>query len=50
LSNSSTEEEVKAIEANYNMDAEQIIADQRYDFVTKPSKAIAAPKKKCRNR
>jgi ferrous iron transport protein B len=24
----------KAIEANYNMDAEQIIADQRYDFVT----------------
>jgi ferrous iron transport protein B len=34
LSNSSTEDEVRAIEANYNMDAEQIIADQRYDFVT----------------
>lgn len=34
LSNNSTEEEVRAIEANYNMDAEQIIADQRYDFVT----------------
>jgi ferrous iron transport protein B len=35
LSNSSTEDEVKAIETNYEMDAEQIIADQRYDFVTK---------------
>jgi ferrous iron transport protein B len=35
LSNSSTEDEVKAIETNYGMDAEQIIADQRYDFVTK---------------
>ncbi len=35
LSNSSTESEVKAIETTYDMDAEQIIADQRYDFVTK---------------
>jgi ferrous iron transport protein B len=35
LSNTSTEDEVKAIEAAYGMDAEQIIADQRYDFVTK---------------
>jgi ferrous iron transport protein B len=35
LSNSSTEDEVKAIETTYGMDAEQIIADQRYDFVTK---------------
>jgi ferrous iron transport protein B len=35
LTNSSTEDEVKAIETNYGMDAEQIIADQRYDFVTK---------------
>jgi ferrous iron transport protein B len=35
LSNSSTEDEVKAIETTYEMDAEQIIADQRYDFVTK---------------
>jgi len=34
LTNSSTEDEVRSIEANYNMDAEQIIADQRYDFVT----------------
>jgi ferrous iron transport protein B len=34
LSNSSTEEEVQAIERKYGMDAEQIIADQRYDFVT----------------
>ena len=34
LTNSSTEDEVRAIEANYNMDVEQIIADQRYDFVT----------------
>jgi ferrous iron transport protein B len=35
LTNSATEDEVKAIETNYGMDAEQIIADQRYDFVTK---------------
>ncbi|MCH4228156.1 MAG: ferrous iron transport protein B [Bacilli bacterium] len=35
LSNSSTENEVKEIESKYQMDAEQIIADQRYDFVTK---------------
>lgn len=35
LTNSSTEDEVKAIETSYEMDAEQIIADQRYDFVTK---------------
>lgn len=35
LTNSSTEDEVKAIETAYGMDAEQIIADQRYDFVTK---------------
>jgi len=34
LSNSSTEDEVKAIEKEYGMDAEQIIADERYDFVT----------------
>jgi ferrous iron transport protein B len=35
LTNAATEKEVKAIEMNYGMDAEQIIADQRYDFVTK---------------
>lgn len=35
LTNSSTEDEVKSIETIYGMDAEQIIADQRYDFVTK---------------
>jgi ferrous iron transport protein B len=34
LTNTSTEEEVRKIEADYGMDAEQIIADQRYDFVT----------------
>ena len=35
LTNTSTEQEVRGIEAQYGMDAEQIIADQRYDFVTK---------------
>lgn len=35
LDNTSTENEIKAIEASYEMDSEQIIADQRYDFVTK---------------
>jgi len=35
LNNTSTENEVRAIETQYEMDAEQIIADQRYDFVTK---------------
>jgi ferrous iron transport protein B len=35
LDNSSTEREIKAIEEIYGMDSEQIIADQRYDFVTK---------------
>jgi ferrous iron transport protein B len=35
LTNSSTEDEIKAIETGYGMDSEQIIADQRYDFVTK---------------
>lgn len=35
LTNTSTEQEVEAIEKGYGMDAEQIIADQRYDFVTK---------------
>lgn len=35
LTNTSTEQEIKAIEKSYGMDAEQIIADQRYDYVTK---------------
>jgi ferrous iron transport protein B len=35
LTNKATEQEVKALEAKYQMDAEQIIADERYDFVTK---------------
>lgn len=35
LTNSSTKEEVAALEKTYGMDAEQIIADQRYQFVTK---------------
>ncbi len=34
LNNSSTREEVAAIEKTYGMDAEQIVADQRYQFVT----------------
>jgi len=35
LTNTSTEQEIKVIEKTYGMDAEQIIADQRYDYVTK---------------
>jgi ferrous iron transport protein B len=35
LDNTSTENEIKAIEKSYEMDSEQIVADQRYDFVTK---------------
>ncbi|MCI1245448.1 MAG: ferrous iron transport protein B [Bacilli bacterium] len=35
LNNSSTEKEIQEIESKYDMDAEQIVADQRYDFVTK---------------
>ena len=34
LTNSSTKAEVAALEKVYDMDAEQIIADQRYQFVT----------------
>lgn len=35
LNNSSTSHEVEALEKTYDMDSEQIIADQRYEFVTK---------------
>lgn len=34
LSNTSTKQEIAEIENKYSMDAEQIVADQRYDFVT----------------
>lgn len=35
LNNGSTKKEVSALEKAYDMDAEQIIADQRYQYVTK---------------
>ncbi len=35
LNNTSTSQEVEALEKAYDMDSEQIIADQRYEFVTK---------------
>ncbi len=35
LNNDSTKKEISELEKKYDMDAEQIIADQRYQFVTK---------------
>jgi ferrous iron transport protein B len=44
LTNTSTEQEIRTIEQQYGMDAEQIIADQRYDFVTKIKSACETDK------
>lgn len=44
LSNTSTKNEVKALEDKYGMDAEQIIADQRYRFVTRLTSACESRK------
>jgi ferrous iron transport protein B len=44
LNNSSTKKEIQEIEGKYDMDAEQIIADQRYDFVTKVKRDCCSEK------
>lgn len=44
LNNSSTMKEVSVLEKAYDMDAEQIIADQRYQFVTKVKNACCVQK------